>query len=144
MQIKRICEKDVPAVAQALMLAYAVEPWNEKWTEEKACRRVRAIMSHEGAMGLAAEESGDVIAAAMGYVDPYADEDFLFISEIFVIPGQRKRGIGARLMERMEQEANSRGIRGVQLITIGENDGFYRKCGMEKDCVSVMYKRSGE
>ncbi len=71
MEIKQINQNDISYLAEAMTAAYSEGPWNEKWTLEKAERRIRAILGNFEAMGLAAFEDGKIIGAILGYVDPF-------------------------------------------------------------------------
>ena len=141
MIIQEATEKDIPSLANAMSLAYSEAPWNEKWTETRALRRVRAILGNYEGLGLVAIENKTVIGGLLGYVDPYAEEDFFFVSEIFVVPEMKKHGIGKKLMTELQKVLAEKGIHVVQLISIDDNETFYNKCGLERDCVSIQYKR---
>lgn len=129
--------------AAALARAYAGEPWNEHWTPDAALRRVRAILGGFEGFGLGAYDGGELIGAALGFVDPYADEDFFFLSELFVVPERKKQGVGRGLLAELERRLAEKGICTLQLDSIDYNLDFYRKCGLERDAVSVLYKRIG-
>lgn len=144
MKFKTVTEEDFAALAAVMAASYSEAPWNETWTEEKALRRVQAIMGNFKAFGIAALEdscgSEKITGAALGYADPYADYDIFFVSELFVAPGFKRRGTGKALLQQLEKELLAKNIRVIQLISIENNHEFYKKAGMSLDSVSVMYK----
>jgi len=134
-------ESDIEGLAIAMSKAYSEEPWNEQWSSERAVRRVQAIVGNYQSIGLVAEDEGVIVGGLLGFVDPYADEDFFYVSEIFVVPELKKQGIGRNLIRKLEEEIKERGISVVQLMSIEPNEVFYGKCGLSKDDVSVLFKR---
>lgn len=141
MEYKIVDDRDLKGLAKAMAGAYSEEPWNENWSEERAIRRVKAIMGNFEALGLAATDNGQIVGGLLGYVDPYADEDFFYISELFVIPERKKSGIGKALINELEKVLKSKNISVIQLMSIEPNEVFYGKCGLGKDDVSVLFKR---
>ncbi len=141
MQYRLFNDTDIEGLARAMSEAYSEEPWNEKWSRERAVRRVQAILGNFESIGLVAEDEGEIVGGLLGYVDPYADEDFFYVSELFVVPEYKRHGIGRNLLKELENELKKKGISVVQLMSIEPNETFYGKCGLSKDDVSVLFKR---
>lgn len=142
MEFGVVLPEDMEDLAVVMKKAYSDEPWNESWTDERAVRRIRGIMSNFESFGVKAVEADVVVGGVLGFVDPYADEDFFFVSELFVMPGWKRKGIGKTLLSELERHLEKKRIRTMQLISIAHNQSFYEKSGFVKDCVSVLYKET--
>ncbi|MCQ2499475.1 MAG: GNAT family N-acetyltransferase [Lachnospiraceae bacterium] len=141
MEYRTYNEKDIDGLASAMSMAYSEEPWNEQWTMERATRRVKAILGNYQSVGIAATDNGMIVGGLLGFVDPYAEEDFFYVSELFVVPEYKRCGVGKQLLQELETLLKEKGVYVVQLMSIEPNEVFYGKCGLSKDDVSVLFKR---
>lgn len=89
--IEPVKEDDVIEVAKVMMSAYKDEPWNEKWTLEKAELRVNAILGNYKGFGLKAYDENGIQGALLGFVDPYAEDSDFYVSELFVKSEKKER-----------------------------------------------------
>jgi hypothetical protein len=79
MNYRVVNENDIPALAEAMSSSYSEEPWNEEWEIDRAQRRIKSILVGFESLGVAAFDGDRLIGAALGFVDPYVDEDFFFV-----------------------------------------------------------------
>ncbi len=140
MEYKTVSADNIEELAAAMAKSYSEPPWDENWTLEKAKERTGSILSNYKAFGIAAYQGEEVTGAILGFTDPYENEDFFFVSELFVIPEWKRKGIGKALIHSLENKLKEKGIHTLQLISIDYNQEFYKKSGFSNDSVSVLYK----
>ena len=121
MEIRVVNHNDIEELAGVMGQAYSEEPWNEAWVQEKAVRRVQSILCGFEALGLVAVEDGEIIGGLLGFVDPYADYDMFFVSEIFVAPKWKRKGVGCKLLSALEEQLKVKDIHTIELISINDN-----------------------
>lgn len=141
MTIEPVKEDDVIEVAKVMMSAYKDEPWNEKWTLEKAELRVNAILGNYKGFGLKAYDENGIQGALLGFVDPYAEDSDFYVSELFVKSEKKRKGIGSQLLHELYNYLREERIETIQLMSIVSNQPFYEKNGMLRDNVGVMYAK---
>lgn len=79
---------------------------------------MKAIMGNFQSISLAAIDDGQVVGGLLGYVDPYGEEDFFYVSELFVIPERKKCGIGKAFVQELEKILRIKNISVIQLVSI--------------------------
>lgn len=121
MEIRVVNQNDIEEIAGVMGQAYSEEPWNEAWVQEKAVRRVQSILCGFEALGLVAVEDGEIIGGLLGFVDPYADYDMFFVSEIFVASKWKRKGVGRKLLSALEEQLKVKDIHTIELISINDN-----------------------
>ena len=92
------------------------------------------------ALGLTAVEDGEMIGGILGFVDPYADYDMFFGSEIFVVPKWKRKGVGHKLLSAIEEQLKEKDIHTIEFISINDNLEFYKKYGLNNDEVNCLGK----
>lgn len=106
MEYRIVLPEDTEDLAAAMKKAYLDEPWKESWTDEKAVRRIWGIMSNFESFGIKAVEADAVVGGILGFVDPYADADFFFVSELFVVPEWKRENAAVRIGKALERKRN--------------------------------------
>jgi ribosomal protein S18 acetylase RimI-like enzyme len=117
------------------------------WNERQIEGQLRAI--HK----LAKEDDGEVLVAKAGNkLFGYISVEFHKwntlgqIQGLIVHPGQRRKGIGAQLINEVEDFIRNKGARGIYVDTPVDNDGgrkFYAAIGYKEDCIRSEYYDTG-
>jgi GNAT superfamily N-acetyltransferase len=116
----RLTVEDAPAEADADVLPYGLEAYNESQWPQHPPWRPLAIFLREGTQ-IAAGLAGDTYCG------------WLFVKYLWVSDGLRGRGVGRELMARAEALARERGCHSAWLDTFSfQARGFYQKLGYEE------------
>jgi ribosomal protein S18 acetylase RimI-like enzyme len=111
----------------------------------------RSWLSAPGAFVATAEEDGDVVGYAVvspgdGFQAWASAERVADVHDLVVAPDRRGRGVGAALMEAVEQQLAAAGFRELRIRVVDANDGalrFYRSRGMEPVSRTLLKRLDG-
>lgn len=127
----------IATAADAAALARLIEEFNADdrsitVTAEQAAARLAACQGIETTV--LAEVDGQVAGFACLRLVPYmsGDEPYAELTDLFVAPAYRRRGVGRALIERIEQMARAGGAAEVIILTGFDNapaQGLYRALG---------------
>ncbi|HEY9836370.1 MAG TPA: GNAT family N-acetyltransferase [Vampirovibrionales bacterium] len=115
--------------AEVLMEAYNGEPWNDKWTKEKALEKLTCFYNSPKFLGWMAIRENDVVGACLGNIEPYYIGDYFHLKEMFVSVHSQRQGIGSQLMAALKTHLESINIKTIILLTSQEafTFDFYQK-----------------
>ena len=112
------------------------------------CVRYEAWLAHPDAFLLVAERAGRAVGSALvgtapGYQTWDSAERVGELHELVVAAAERRKGIGAALLDAVEQRLAAAGLREYRLLAIVANDdarGFYERRGLAR-VSDVMLRR---
>ncbi|MFV8753672.1 GNAT family N-acetyltransferase [Nannocystaceae bacterium ST9] len=127
LELRRATESDVPA------LLAQMQPFNEgeriPWQPERIERALRRLLADES-LGLV------VVAIDAATLHGYAVLTFgfdlewggrdAFVTELWVVPEARGRGLGERLLQAADSHARAAGVGALHLVVRHENEGARR------------------
>ncbi len=118
-------------------------PWNDKWTEETAYKRLEDIYNCPNFEGVLYVENEDVKGAIFGNYEQFYDGIHYNLREMFTSPELQGKGIGSKMLKSLEVRLKEVGVTEVMLFT-GKGDitsKFYIKNGFsEWDSLAIMGK----
>ena len=78
----------------------------------------------------------DASLGVVGVLSAYTAYAEIYVEDIWVEAGMRRKGIGSRLMGELEKRFSGEGYDNINLVTNGfQAAGFYRKCGFQVEFV---------
>ena len=130
MRIETLTREHLEGCAALLVSVFNEEPWNEHWSSETAREHLSWTLNMPGFLGFVAFEDS-VMGFAAGYREPGDRGSVFYLRILCVSPHARRRGVGRKLLERMEGALEEE-VRLIYLIThrntpaqtFYENGGF--------------------
>ena len=134
MVIRPFADSDTEAVVALWEHAGLTRPWNDP---RKDIARKRSVQSE---LFLVAVDGSQLVATVMAGYDGHRG----WVNYLAVDPDYRHRGIGRRLMDKVERGLASLGCPKINLQVRVENDdalAFYERLGFTRDAVVMLGKR---
>jgi ribosomal protein S18 acetylase RimI-like enzyme len=134
MLIRPFMPEDEPAVIALWQQCGLTRPWNDP--RKDIARKLKV----DPELFVVAVENGELVASAMGGYEGHRG----WVNYLAVRPDLRRRGIGRKLMLRLEGDLKARGCPKINLQIRTSNAaavGFYRALGYDVDEVVSMGKR---
>lgn len=129
MEIVNMNKKYIDKYAELFMQVFNGEPWNDKWTEETAEKRILNIMNTDTFVGFSMVESGRVVGIICGQEEQFYDGLHFQIQEFCIRKEKQKNGYGTMLLNYLNDYLKKENVINVYLLTSrGERtEGYYRK-----------------
>lgn len=141
MEIGRITEEDLPALASLYQQLLPNEPSVEKMREA-----LPAIQQNPNQFVLGAKIDGRLIGSVLGVACQMLFgqcRSFMIVEDVVVDAGYRRMGVGTALMRALEQYALERNCSYIMLITDTDREGaqrFYASLGYQIDHYKALKK----
>jgi ribosomal protein S18 acetylase RimI-like enzyme len=130
MEIRRMKDDDVGAVAQLHLDAYAVA-----WNLDKARAYIEKFYRFEPTACFVALEGDRIMGATLGYSFERETGLILFIQELTVHPDFRHQGVAKKIVSTLRESVGGRHTVKVKPIVKADTGvlNFYNSLGFEKD-----------
>ncbi len=142
MKIRKTTLKDVNAIAKLVKTEFNKKPYNDGWTDFTSQKAVRSFLKK--GLGFVATEGNKIIGAIIANEEPYAKGTYWEIQELVVGRKFQRKGIGKKLVERLEDFAKKKKVATIYFSTHKKSEAFkfYKKMkySVSKDMV-IMGKK---
>jgi len=141
MNIVRLEKEHITECTRIYIETFNGEPWNDRWTEATAGKRLDDIYNAPGFIGMVAIADDSIKGAVFGNIESWYEGSMYNLKEMFVTKGEKGTGIGSKLFESLEQELKDQGVTSLTLFTSKGDltEKFYQKngCMTEEDMVMM-------
>jgi aminoglycoside 6'-N-acetyltransferase I len=144
MKLLSIEHQYLRACATLFISVFNSPPWNEKWSQDVALKRLEDCFNTPGAYGVVAIVEDEVFGFAIGVVAQYDQNENFYLKEICVDSTKQRSGIGTKMMDALHHDLIRKGVGMVYLLTIRDSPAaaFYEKCGFLNSSKMIMMSKS--
>jgi aminoglycoside 6'-N-acetyltransferase I len=144
MKLQSIEHQHLRACATLFTSVFNSPPWNEKWSQGVALKRLEDCFNTPGAYGIVAIVEDEVSGFAIGVVEQYDRNENFYLKEICVDSTKQRSGIGTKMMDALHHDLVSKGVGMVYLLTIRDSPAaaFYEKCGFLNSSKMIVMSKS--
>lgn len=112
-----IASEHILKCAELYIKAFNAEPWNDKWTLETAHKRLKDISISPNFEGVLYIEDGQIKGAIFGNYEQYYEGLHYNLREMFISNELQGRGIGSKLINKLEERLEKLGVTTIILFT---------------------------
>ena len=143
MEIVRTGERHIDAIAKLLKKEFLKPPYNETWILSKLIARVEEVFQDNRKYCFVALENDLVIGVILASTFVFRDGERCFVEEFVIDSEQQNKGVGKKLLQRLEEECKKAQIKTLWLTANQKADahGFYTKNGFTISDYSLMEKK---
>ena len=115
-------------------------PWDESWERQAVAQRLEDCYQTPGFYGLIVKNGTETVGFAVGYMEQWDKSKHFYLKEMCVVSEQQRRGIGAALMNALEENLKSEGVETLYLHTARDTfaQSFYGKQGFYISAKMIM------
>lgn len=142
MNISAIAEDDLKSISQLYVSVFSNPPWNEFWQYDWAHERLGWIYRSQDFIGFVAKDN-KIIGAILGYGVPFKGKQGYQIVEFFVDTRYQNKGIGNKLLLRLELELRQHNYDFISLLTYKDTaiEAWYKKRNYQRDNKLVLLRQ---
>lgn len=144
MEIKQFTSKE--EVSQAIDLfiqVYAEPPYEEHWSKERALQRLMNFFKNSKEFCFFASDNNKLIGFIFCITDIWDDGIHVFIEDNVVNLDYRGKGIGTKLVQKLEETVKEKRIKGIDLMTSNKSEAynFWKKKGYIFEGYEILSKK---
>lgn len=129
---KRLDESYADEITRLFTSVFTREPWNDDWSDKEQLRLyIHDLTGQENSLTFGLYEDGELVGLSMGRVKHWYTGTEYCVDELCVRTDRQGQGLGAMLVERIEDACMELGLTHIFLLT--ESDvpafGFYKRQG---------------
>lgn len=144
MKIEKLQEIHLKECSLKYIDTFNDEPWNDKWDEITAYKRLEEIFNTPGFKGMVALENGAVVGAVLGNLETWFEGYMYNLKEMFIMKSEKGKGLGTMLFKGLEEELKNHDVTSITLFTSKGDltEKFYLKngCITESDMIMMGKK----